>query len=286
VAILLSGDFEKSIVEIDLGDHRRIFGAGATDHGRPRPCILPGSTLRSLRWLGIVATGQIRNDIVHQVRTWQTGRDWMKTVGLMPKRPDISRADFRDHYENRHAPLALGKFPFEKYVRNHVVKSDPDPVGFDCLSEFWVSDVAEVQRIMAGEVGDIMREDERRFTDQPKIGPAVAQEFHVFGPAREVEDGIVRKEILLLRRAPGVSMDVFITAATAWGKDLASMSEGRLTRVLFDSLTPFDGRYFPRCDGVLYGWIDDEGDALFNAEPPAEIEIHGRIKTETVETRL
>ena len=45
----------------------------------------------------------------------------MKTIGLMPRRPDMSRAAFRDHYENRHAPLALGKFPFEKYVRNHVV---------------------------------------------------------------------------------------------------------------------------------------------------------------------
>jgi len=210
----------------------------------------------------------------------------MKTVGLMPKRPDITRAAFRDHYENRHAPLALGKFPFEKYVRNHVVGSDPDPVGFDCLSEFWVGDVAEVQRIMAGEVGDIMREDERRFSDQPKIGPAVAEEHHVFGPPREVEDGIARKEILLLRRAPGVSKDAFLVAATAWGKDLAAKSAGQVRRVAFDALTPFDGRYFPRCDGVLYGWIQGEGGALFDAVPPAEIEIHGRIKTETIETRL
>ncbi len=38
----------------------------------------------------------------------------MKTVGLMPKRPDLTRAAFRDHYETRHSPPALGKFPFEK----------------------------------------------------------------------------------------------------------------------------------------------------------------------------
>ena len=210
----------------------------------------------------------------------------MKTVGLMPKRPDITRAAFRDHYENRHAPLALGKFPFEKYVRNHVVGSDPDPVGFDCLSEFWVGDVAEVQRIMAGEIGDIMREDERRFTDQPKIGPAVVEQHHVFGPPREVEDGIVRKEILLLRCPPGVSKEAFVAASLVWGKHLATQSDGGVTRITFDALTPFDGRYFPRCDGVLYGWIQGQGGKLYNAKPPAEIEIHGRIRTETLETRL
>lgn len=210
----------------------------------------------------------------------------MKTVGLMPKRPDISRAAFRDHYENRHAPLALGKFPFEKYVRNHVVESAPDPVGFDCLSEFWVGDVAEVQRIMLGEVGDIMREDERRFTDQPRIAPAVAEEFHVFGPAREVEDGITRKEILLLRRAPGVSKDAFRAAAIGWGNRLASTSQGRLIRVAFDALTPFEGRYFPRCDGILQGWVEGEGGVLFDAVPPSEIEIDGRIRTDSIETRF
>ncbi len=210
----------------------------------------------------------------------------MKTIGMMPRRPDISRAAFRDHYENRHAPLALGKFPFQKYVRNHVVKADPDPVGFDCLSEFWVGDVAEVQRIMLGEVGDIMREDERRFTDQPKIAPAVAEEFHVFGPPPQIEDGITRKEILLLRRAAGVEKDAFVAAAIDWGRALAVDSQGDFTRVRFDSLTPFEGRYFPRCDGILYTWLGVDGSSSFDAVPPAGIEIHARIRTESIETRF
>ena len=208
----------------------------------------------------------------------------MKTVGLMPRRPDITRAAFRDHYENRHAKLAIGKFPFRKYVRNHVVASDPDPIGFDCLSEFWVDDVAEVLRIMAGEIGDLMREDERRFTDQPRIAPSVADEIHVFGPPRTVEDGIVRKEVLLLRASAGVTRDAFVEAAVAWGGRLGST--GLVERISFDALTPFEGRYFAGYQGVLYGWSVSESSLLWDRAAPDEVQVAGRTKTETIETRF
>jgi uncharacterized protein (TIGR02118 family) len=206
----------------------------------------------------------------------------MKTVGLMPKRQDISRAAFRDHYENRHAPLALGKFPFEKYVRNHLVAADPDPIGFDCLSEFWVGDVAEIHRIMAGPIGDIMREDELRFTDQRKIGPAVAEETHIAGPARIVDDGITTKEILLIRAAAGVSQEAFGYSVKQWGRALVVGSEGRLIRVTLDTVVPFEGRPFPDFTAILYGW----GAGLWGAAAPEAVEIYGRLKTESLETRF
>jgi uncharacterized protein (TIGR02118 family) len=209
----------------------------------------------------------------------------MKTVGFMPRRPDATRAQFRDHYENRHAPLALGKFPFRKYVRNHVVASDPEPVGFDCLSEFWVDDVAEVLRIMAGEIGDIMREDERRFTDQPRISPAVAAETLVAGPSRPVEDGIVEKEILLLKNGLDRSSEAFAAAVAGWGRALAEAEHG-IIRLSFDALTPFQGRNKPPCDGILYGWMGEAADVLWDAKAPAGIEIQGRIRTQSIETRF
>lgn len=209
----------------------------------------------------------------------------MKTVGLMPRKTDITRARFRTHYEDRHAPLAISKFPFEKYVRNHVVSSDPDPVGFDCLSEFWVDQVDEIYRLMAGPIGDIMREDELRFTDQPNIGPAVAEETLVAGPPVIVDRDIVTKEILLLRAAPGVSKDAFVAAAVRWGKELAAGS-GDIQRITFDSVTPFAGRPFPAVEGILYGWVASSSGAMYNAVPPTPIVIAGRLKTESIETRF
>jgi uncharacterized protein (TIGR02118 family) len=206
----------------------------------------------------------------------------MKTVGLMPKRLDLSRSAFRDHYENRHAPLALGKFPFEKYIRNHLVASDPEPIGFDCLSEFWVGDVAEIYKIMAGPIGDIMREDERRFTDQPNIGPAVAQEIHIAGPARIIDDGLTKKEILLIRAAEGITEAAFVDSVIQWGGALVAGSEGGLTRVTLDTVVPFEGRPFPDFTAILYGW----GAGLWDAALPDKVALYGRLKTVSVETRF
>jgi uncharacterized protein (TIGR02118 family) len=209
----------------------------------------------------------------------------MKTVGLMPKRLDITRERFRNHYEDRHAPLALGKFPFEKYVRNHVVASDPDPVGFDCLSEFWIENVEEIYRLMAGPIGDIMREDELRFTDQPNIGPAVAEEIHVAGPPRIVDRDITAKEILLLRPASGVSKAAFVDSVVRWGKALAAGSS-RIERLTLDTVVPFEGRPFPEVEGILYGWVGKGNGALYDAVPPADIVVTSRIRTESIETRF
>jgi uncharacterized protein (TIGR02118 family) len=208
----------------------------------------------------------------------------MKTVGLMPRKPDITRARFRMHYEDRHAPLAISKFPFDKYVRNHVVSSDPDPVGFDCLSEFWVDQVDEIYRLMAGPVGDIMREDELRFTDQPNIGPAVAEETLVAGPARVVERDMTNREILLLRPAEGVSKVAFVGSAVRWGKALAAGSPN-IQRITFDTVAPFEGRPFPAVEGILYGWVD-KGGAVYDAKPPADIVVTSRIRTESIESRF
>jgi uncharacterized protein (TIGR02118 family) len=208
-----------------------------------------------------------------------------KTIGLMPKRPDISRAAFRDHYENRHAPLALPLFPFTKYVRNHVVESDPDPVGFDCLSEFWVDDVETVHRLMASDVGDTMREDERRFTDQPRIAPAVAEETLVAGSPRGVDPTVV-KEIILARPADGVDRTAFVDAILAWGKALAAGSEGQVARVTFDLVTPFEGVRFPDFQGILYAWTTEPGGIFLDAAPPDAVEIYARLKTESIETPL
>jgi uncharacterized protein (TIGR02118 family) len=209
----------------------------------------------------------------------------MKTVGLMPRKTDITRARFRTHYEDRHAPLAISKFPFEKYVRNHVVSSDPDPLGFDCLSEFWIDQVDEIYRLMAGPIGDIMREDELRFTDQPNIGPAVAEETLIAGPPVVVERGMMAKEILLLRAAPGLSKNAFKNAVVTWGKELAAGSS-QIQRITFDTVVPFEGRPFPAVDGILYGWVTEGSGAVYNAQPPAEIVLAGRVKAEHIETRF
>lgn len=99
----------------------------------------------------------------------------VKTIGFMPRRHDMTRASFRAYYEERHAPLAIPLFPFRRYRRNHLADASVEP-GFDCISEFWVSSLERVGELMAGNVGDTMRADERNFLDQPAIVAVRAEE--------------------------------------------------------------------------------------------------------------
>ncbi|MBW1882714.1 MAG: EthD domain-containing protein [Deltaproteobacteria bacterium] len=63
------------------------------------------------------------------------------------RRPDLERAAFAQHYDPRHAALALRLLPVSlaAYRRNHVVW--PDDSAFDCLSEFCFADAGAAKRI-------------------------------------------------------------------------------------------------------------------------------------------
>lgn len=86
-----------------------------------------------------------------------------KNVSAIVRRPDLTREQFRDHYEQSHAPLAERIFPFSRYVRNHVLS--PGKCGFDVLSEFWFADPAAIAAALEGPHGAAVRRDELQFMD-------------------------------------------------------------------------------------------------------------------------
>lgn len=169
-----------------------------------------------------------------------SGGGVIKTIGFMPRRPDISRAQFRDYYETRHAPLAVPLFPFIRYRRNHLTDMDVEP-GFDCISEFWVPSLNQIGELMAGEVGDTMRADERNFLDQPRIVAALAE---------PVATGCDAGSVMVLLRNEGGDVKALVAAAREAGAGL-------------DLLSPMDGRELScdavwRCEGdaahLPHGW--------------------------------
>ena len=95
----------------------------------------------------------------------------IKTVGLLQRREGLDATGFREHYEQKHAPLARELLGFPGYQRNYP-ESDRARrgLGLDAFSEFWFRDAAEIERIgnlMQGSVGDRFREDEFRFMNPP-----------------------------------------------------------------------------------------------------------------------
>ena len=80
----------------------------------------------------------------------------------------------------------------------------------------------------------------------------------------------------------GVVQPAFVDNVAQWGRALVAGSGGRLTRVTLDTVVPFEGRPFPDFTAILYGW----GSGLWDAPPPDGVEIYGRLKTESFETRF
>lgn len=150
-----------------------------------------------------------------------------KTIGFMPRLPSISRAQFRDHYETRHAPLAVGQFRFQRYRRNHLADPALEP-GFDCVSEFWVAALSDILEPMASGAGETMRIDELNFLDQPRASAAYAEPLATGGDAGTT---------LLPIHDEGGDRDALAAAARAAGAGL-------------DLLKPMDERPLP-CDAIL-----------------------------------
>ncbi|MGN7931732.1 EthD domain-containing protein [Sphingopyxis sp. 22461] len=107
----------------------------------------------------------------------------MKIIVTIQRKPGMTSAAFRDHYERSHVALAhkyLGHL-FTDYRRNYVLQEDedgtPSPSNSDAtcdvVTEIWLRDEAawtEFRQILADpEIGAIFREDETHFMLQSQL---------------------------------------------------------------------------------------------------------------------
>ena len=100
----------------------------------------------------------------------------MKTISLITRRSDTTRAAFRDYYESQHCALAMRYFPYQLYTRNHLNGSS-EP-GFDCISEFRMTDEfrASAGNVMASESRARLLADELEFMQPAQIRVAAVEE--------------------------------------------------------------------------------------------------------------
>jgi len=110
----------------------------------------------------------------------------IKSIGLIKRKPGLSREEFVRHYEEVHAPLASKHLPFKRYVRNYITfqtvyepRVAVEEPEFDCITEVWFEtdqDVEAVVNFLASEAGKVIRDDEERFMDRSKIIGFVVEE--------------------------------------------------------------------------------------------------------------
>jgi uncharacterized protein (TIGR02118 family) len=98
----------------------------------------------------------------------------IKTISFLKRKPGISREEFRKHYEEVHAPLAVKYLTgLKRDVRNHVLPTpgQPEP-DFDCITEFWYEDMEAVQRVqefLQTDEAKIINDDQDLFIDGSQI---------------------------------------------------------------------------------------------------------------------
>jgi hypothetical protein len=192
----------------------------------------------------------------------------MKSVCLLSRRADLSRIAFRDYYESQHCLLGMRHFPFQRYVRNHLLCSDPE-VDFDCLSEFEVSAGFRSQDVLNSPAGVLLRADEQRFMIRELIRPAAAVESLLFGPQRSIDRFVSGRQLLLFKRG-AEAVQSFALRLAGQGAALGAATPG-VRRVTLDLFQAYPGIAFGY-DAMLSLWME-EGVEVAKGDWPAEVSM-------------
>ena len=96
----------------------------------------------------------------------------IKALAFIHKRDGLSDSDFRDYYENKHAPLASSLLSFEGYERNYIDSAlNPLFASLGSISIFQYQSKESLDVIgkqMASDAGETLRNDEVKFMNVSK----------------------------------------------------------------------------------------------------------------------
>jgi uncharacterized protein (TIGR02118 family) len=114
-------------------------------------------------------------------------KTYWKILLLMKRKPGISMAEFRDHYENRHIPLCrpymsgIARY-FRRYLepQPHAESGTCEELPYDVITEMWFDDeetyTNTLRYITTTVMPDEVVEDELRFFHRPTMRIATVVE--------------------------------------------------------------------------------------------------------------
>ena len=97
----------------------------------------------------------------------------VKWVLFVRRKQGLTIEEFRDHYENVHAPLAKRLLPIRRYERNYLLPTPlmPDP-PYDVVTEFWFDSAEDAQAARdwyAADETQTLQRDEAAFMDRDSM---------------------------------------------------------------------------------------------------------------------
>src|SRR5690349_15883411 len=116
----------------------------------------------------------------------------VKLFGLLPRRPDISREEFQEHWRTVHRELALRIKTVRRYVQLHVTRDHLPgfaPSIYDGVPEVWYDDLSAAFALAHDpDYTDFAAKDEPNFIDMSRMATVAATEESERGQARDSVD--------------------------------------------------------------------------------------------------
>ena len=111
-----------------------------------------------------------------------------KSLTFLKRRPGMTLEEFRQYYEERHAPLGVAVMPqARRYFRRYVAPiaypttGDASEPEFDVVTEVWCDDRESYDALLAHiskpEIMDLIVEDEEKLFDRSKTRLLYVEEF-------------------------------------------------------------------------------------------------------------
>jgi uncharacterized protein (TIGR02118 family) len=105
-----------------------------------------------------------------------------KLMVFVTRKNGLSPEEFRAHYENSHAPIALVNMTgLVGYVRNYPIAMEGQPAPrYDCVTEMRFADQASLAATMAwmrSPEGKVLADDEEKFMDRESMTAMLVDEM-------------------------------------------------------------------------------------------------------------
>ena len=207
--------------------------------------------------------------------------DMQLAIVLAPRSARYSRSEFQRHYEEHHAPLfySFGKVGVVRYGRNHIVRAIGADPPFDTISEFGnlPDKRAELMAALASPPAKPLEEDVKSFLAE-RGNVFEVTETLISGPPRSFEPGPVKKRMILMKKAEGLTGGEFATEAEDYACAIARRLGPSASRV---ALTLWKPEPKPPMDAMVTIW-PAAGAALPDAiAAPAGIDVRYTLDVES-----
>lgn len=185
----------------------------------------------------------------------------IKVFALLPKRPDLTREQFHEHWSTTHREHALRIKRLRRYVQAHRLEHELaglPPAPYEGVPEVWYDSLeSAVGQDFDPDYTDYAQQDEPNFVDMSGIAWVMTADRLLRDELPLAQDTDVAKLLVFVKRASGSTPDAFaerwpVAAAAA----LAALPEVRRA-AMATTLPDTYGEAEPAYDGVLELWWPD-----------------------------